>query len=154
MKKRQQSMLKIFEDFHAGQVITLGPRLIAREEIIEFANQFDPQPFHLDQDDARASLLGGLAASGWHTCSVLIRMICDAVLSNSAVLGSRGMDEVKWLNPVHAGDVLSGAMTILTARSSNSRPGVGILNFSSMLVDQRGKLKIEMSGMFFMRKNN
>lgn len=140
-----------FEDFHVGQVIGLGPKLITKDDIISFAEEFDPQPFHLDESAASGSLLGGLAASGWHTCSILIRLVCDAVLSRSSVLGSRGMDEVKWLGPVLAGDELTGSLTIESLRQSESRPGVGILRFKSFLADQLGQVKIEMSGMFFMR---
>lgn len=140
-----------FEDFSAGQTFMLGPLVVTREAIIEFATEFDPQPFHLDEEAGRQSILGGLAASGWHTSAILLRLICDACLSQSAVLGSSGMDEVKWLKPVLADDILNGEFSILTVRRSNSRPGVGILNFSSFLQNESGERKIEMAGMFFMR---
>jgi acyl dehydratase len=140
-----------YEDFYVGQVMVLGPKLVTKDDIVAFAREFDPQPFHLDEKAGRASILGGLAASGWHTCSLLVRLICDACLSQSTVLGSRGMEEVKWLGPVLAGDILSGEIGILSARRSQSRPGVGILTFTSFLADQHGTRKIEMSGMFFVR---
>ncbi len=140
-----------FEDFRVGQVIELGPKLVTKEAIVAFAREFDPQPFHLDEEAGRVSILGGLAASGWHTSSILMRLICDACLSNSTVLGSRGIDEVKWLKPVLAGDELSGSMNVVSARRSQSLPGVGILNFSAFLCDQQHERKIEMAGMFFMR---
>jgi acyl dehydratase len=140
-----------FEDFHRGQVYGLGPKLVTKDEIIAFAEEFDPQPFHLDEEAAKASVLGGLSASGWHTSSMLIRLCCDAVLSHSTVLGSRGMDEVKWLKPVYAGDNLTGEFTVTDLRKSESKPGVGILNFSAFLANQAGERKVAMAGMFFMR---
>ncbi len=140
-----------FEDFRQGQVIELGPTLVSKEEIIAFAQQFDPQPFHLDEAAAATSLLGGLAASGWHSCSLMIRLCCDAFLSRSAVLGSRGMDEVKWLKPVYGGDSLSGEFVVTDLRKSKSKPGVGILKFAAFLANHFGERKIEMTGMFFMR---
>lgn len=142
-----------FEDFHEGQTFTLGPHTVTAAAIVAFARTFDPQPFHLDEEAAEASILGGLAASGWHSTAMLMRLMCDACLSRSAILGSSGMDEVKWLAPVVAGDVLSGTFTITGTRASTSRPGIGIVNFRSALVDTAGTQKIEMTGMFFMRNN-
>jgi acyl dehydratase len=139
-----------FEDFHEGQRFALGPREITGEEIISFATEFDPQPFHLDEAAAQDSILGGLAASGWHSTSLLLRLICDAFLSRSAVMGSSGMDDVKWLKPVLAGDILTGAIEIKSLRNSASRPGTGIMKFDAHLADQHGTLKIQMTGMFFM----
>ena len=143
-----------FEDFSAGQNFALGPHTVTAEAIIAFAREFDPQPFHLDEAAARNSLLGGLAASGWHSYSLCIRLMCDAVLTNSAVLGSSGMEEVKWLQPVLAGDELSGEMKVTAARPSNSRPGIGIVNFVSTLNDQQGTAKIEVTGMVFIRRRS
>ncbi len=144
--------LRHFEDFSPGQSFTLGPHTVTAEAIISFAEEFDPQPFHLDDAAARNSLLGGLAASGWHSHSLCIRLMCDAVLSNSAVLGSSGMEEVKWLKPVLAGDVLSGEMKVTATRLSNSRTNMGIVNFVSTLNDQHGTPKIEVTGMVFVRR--
>lgn len=140
-----------FEDFHEGQTFALGPHTVTAAAIVAFARTFDPQPFHLDEEAAEASILGGLAASGWHSTAMLMRLMCDACLSRSAILGSSGMDEVKWLAPVLAGDVLSGTFTITGTRASTSRPGIGIVNFTSALADTAGTPKIEMTGMFFMR---
>lgn len=140
-----------FEDFAQGQVYALGPHQVTAEAIIDFAREFDPQPFHVDEVEARKSLLGGLAASGWHSTAMLMRLMCDACLSRSAILGSSGMDEIKWLAPVLAGDVLTGSFTITGLRPSSSRPGIGIVTFTSRLADAAGTPKIEMTGMFFMR---
>jgi acyl dehydratase len=146
------SELRYFEDFSAEQVFALGPHTVTAEAIITFAQEFDPQPFHLDEEAARNSMLGGLAASGWHSFSLCMRLMCDAVLTNAAVLGSSGMDEVKWLKPVLVGDVLSGEMKVRRARVSNSRPTIGIVNFASLLRDQHGTPKIEVTGMVFVRR--
>lgn len=143
-----------FEDFHEGQSFALGPHTVKRDEIISFAREFDPQPFHLDEAAAKLSILGGLAASGWHTTAITMRLMCDACLSRSAILGSSGMDEVKWLSPVLAGEVLAGTFTITGTRTSASRPGIGIVNFTSKLAGADGTQKIEMSGMFFMRRRS
>lgn len=141
-----------FEDFAAGARFLLGPHTVSREAIIAFAREFDPQPFHLDEVAAKASILGGLAASGWHSTAITMRMMCDACLSRSAILGSSGMEEVKWLSPVLAGDVLSGDFVITATRASASRPGIGMVNFTTKLAAGDGTPKIEMTGMFFMRR--
>lgn len=141
-----------FEDFREGQTFPLGPHRITEEAIISFAREFDPQPFHLDAEAARHSLLGGLAASGWHSTAMLMRLMCDACLSRSSILGSSGMDEVKWLAPVLAGDVLSGTFEITATRTSASRSGIGIVNFTSRLAGSDGMAKVEMTGMFFVRR--
>jgi acyl dehydratase len=140
-----------FEDFHQGQVIAIGPKLVTKDEIIAFAREFDPQPFHLDEEIATGSVLGGLAASGWHTSSLLIRLSCDAFLSRSSVLGSRGMEEVKWLKPVYCGECLSGEFVVTGLRVSKTKSSVGILRFAAFLANQGDERKIEMTGMFFMR---
>jgi len=140
------------EDFAAGQIFALGPRSITANEIIAFAREFDQQPFHVDEEAARNSVLGGLAASGWHTTCLLTRLMCDAVLTRSAVLGSSGMDEVRWLRPVLVGDVLSGEMHVTGTRPSGSKAGLGILTFESFLAGQDGEKRTELKGMVFVRR--
>ena len=98
-----------WEDFAPGQMTEFGPRLITREEIIAFAAEFDPQPMHLDEEAASASLLGGLAASGWHSCCLLMRMISDWQLADSSFMGAPGIEEVKWLAPLRPGERLDRA---------------------------------------------
>jgi acyl dehydratase len=129
-----------FEDFVPGSVAQYGPRMVTREEIIEFAAEFDPQPMHLDDAAARASMLGGLSASGWHTCALLMRMICDWFILDSASMGAPGIDEVRWLKPVRPGDALTLKRTVLDARVSNSRPEMGFVNMLYELVNQNGEL--------------
>jgi acyl dehydratase len=138
-----------FEDFNVGQVFKLGPRKITAEEIKSFAAEFDPQPFHLDEDAANSSVLGGLSASGFHTGAILLRLICDAFLTNSSILGSSNMESLSWLKPVHAGDELSGTCEVTALRASASRPTMGIMNFTARLHDQHGTHKVELIGTFF-----
>ena len=116
-----------WEDFSAGTVREFGQMPVSREAVLEFARQFDPQPFHLDDEAAAGSLFGRLSASGWHTCAMAMRMMCDDYLLDSASLGSPGIDQLKWLKPVCPGDTLSMRLTVLEARVMNSRPGVGLV---------------------------
>jgi len=127
-----------WEDFGVGETLDFGAYEVTREEIIAFAQEFDPQPFHLEEAAAAETLLGGLAASGWHTCSILMRMICDAFLNASAGLGAPGVDEVKWLKPVRPGNVLSARRTCLEARISASRPEMGLCKFHYEVRNQSG----------------
>jgi acyl dehydratase len=135
-----------FEDFTAGMVVPLGERRLGRDEIVAFARRWDPQPFHLDEDAAAASLLGGLAASGWHTAAVLMRLFVDGLLSKSASLGSPGIDTLRWLKPVRPGTVLSATLTVLETRASNSRPTVGLVGARFDVVDDAGDPVMTMTG--------
>jgi acyl dehydratase len=116
-----------WEDFCAGDVASYGPRLVTREEIVAFAAEFDPQPMHLDEHAARASMLGGLSASGWHSCSLLMRIISDGFLLESTFMGGFGVDEVRWLGPVRPDDRLTVQAIVLETRASNSRPELGFV---------------------------
>ncbi|MGH7374893.1 MAG: MaoC/PaaZ C-terminal domain-containing protein, partial [Candidatus Rokuibacteriota bacterium] len=95
--------MKFFEDVEVGETTRFGRYEVTREEIIEYARQFDPQPFHLDEEAARASMFGGLIASGWHTGAMFIRMVCDGMVPTAATSGSMGFDDLKWLKPVRPG---------------------------------------------------
>ena len=140
-----------FEDFSAGQVIDLGTYAVTAEEIREFANEFDPQRFHLDEEAAEASLLGGLAASGWHVCAMFMRLLAVGWLNKTRSMGSNGVPEVKWLKPVYAGETLSGRVTILTKRISAKRPEMGIFQCLFELFGKSGEKKTEMTAVVFMR---
>jgi acyl dehydratase len=129
-----------FEDFEPGRVFDLGMKTVSAEEIIEFARQFDPQPMHLDEAAGKASILGGLAASGWHTCAILMRMMCDAIVLRAASEGGPGMDVVEWKRGVLAGDTLHGTCTVLERRVSASRPSLGIISIENKLFNQRDEL--------------
>jgi acyl dehydratase len=129
---------RTFEDFVTGSVAEFGPRLVTREEIVGFAAEFDPQPMHLDEDAARASMLGGLAASGWHMCGLAFRMVVEGPLRDAAGLGSPGVDEVRWLRPLRPDDRLMLRATVTETRSSRSRPELGFVAFLFELINQSG----------------
>ena len=133
-----------YEDLGEGVVIDLGTKVVQADEIIEFASEFDAQPFHLDEEAGKASILGGLSASGWHTCSMFMRMLCDAVLLDSTSQGAPGIDYAKWKRPVLAGDTLSGKLTVLSSRLSRSKPGLGFVSWRAELVNQKGETVFEL----------
>lgn len=135
--------MQTFEDFPVGSTRALGPYLVTREAVIEFATEFDPQPFHLDEEAARANMLGGLSASGWHTCAMMMRMMFDGFLEGAASQGSPGVDFVKWRKPVRPGDMLSGTMTVEDARVSASRPTLGIVKLKNDIVNPAGETVLE-----------
>ena len=127
-----------WEDFTSGRVIEFGPRRVTREEILEFAAEFDPQPFHIDEAAARESMLGGLCASGWHSCCILMRMSADGFVLNSSSMGAPGVDEVLWLAPIRPGDDLTLRATVLSTRASGSRLDMGFVNVQLELYDSAG----------------
>ena len=127
-----------WEDFAAGHVTEYGPRQVTRDEIIAFASEFDPQPIHLDEEAARASMLGGLSASGWHTCSLAMRMIADGILHNAMSMGAPGVDEVRWIVPLRPDESITLRATVLDTRVSRSRPDMGFVKFRFDLINQGG----------------
>ena len=118
--------LIFFEDVEAGELPEFGAYAVTEEEILGFARAYDPQPFHLDAEAGKRSLLGGLAASGWHTAAMAHRMLYEAFLKNTASMGGPGVEELKWLKPVRPGDLLHARRTLLDKRASKSRPEMGI----------------------------
>ena len=132
-----------FEDFIPGEITTYGAHTVTREEIIAYASRYDAQPMHLDEEAGRASVLGGLAASGWHSCAILMRLNCDHFITASTSMGGPGIDELKWLKPVYPGDVLSVRREVLDARASRSRPDMGIVRFRFELLNQKGDVVME-----------
>ena len=141
-----------WEDFTVGRRFALGRTEVRREEVLAFAQQFDPQPFHLDDAAAEASLFGRLSASGWHTASMTMRQICEGYLLDSAGLGSPGIDTLRWLQPVHPGDTLTGAMDVLEARVMNSRPQVGLVRSRWEVRNQHGVPVLTMEGWGMFRR--
>jgi acyl dehydratase len=128
-----------WEDFTPGRVFEHGPRRLPRDEMIAFAAEFDPQPMHLDEAAARATMLGGLAASGWYACCILMRMTVDAFVGNSASMGAPGVDEVRWLRPIRPDDELSLRATVLETRASKSRPDMGFVRFEFELFNAKAE---------------
>ncbi|MEU7478893.1 MaoC family dehydratase [Lentzea sp. NPDC042327] len=138
-----------FEDLPAGRIIPLGEVVVDRDEMVDFARKFDPQPFHLDEEAGRDSIFGGLSASGWYTASLWMRVYVDKVLSNSTGQGSPGVRELRWLAPVFAGDRLAFEVEVLGARLSKSRPGLGLVEMRGSAL-RGGELvyRFESTGMF------
>lgn len=141
-----------WEDFTVGTTRELGGVTVSREEILEFGRRYDPQPFHVDEDAARRSPFGGLIASGWLTCALAMKMICDGYLLETASLGSPGVEHLRWLKPVRPGDALRLRITVLAARPLASRPGVGLVRNRWEMLDRRGELVMEMEGLAMIQR--
>jgi acyl dehydratase len=137
-------MTLAFEDFPPGRYGTFGPRHVTREEIIAFAAEFDPQPMHLDEEAAKRSMLEGLSGSGWHLCSIVMRMMFDGYIGRTASLGSPGVSELKWLAPFRPGDDLTLDVDVVEARVSRSRPETGIVTFKCGVRNAAGQALAEM----------
>jgi acyl dehydratase len=135
------------EDFHPGETIELGSRSVDRDEIIEFASKYDPQPFHVDEEAGRRSIYGGLIASGWHTVAMLMRLLVDTVASRSASMGSPGIDEIRFLKPVRPGDTLSARMIVLDVVPSRSKADRGHVRASYEVFNQHGDKVMTMIGL-------
>lgn len=139
-----------FADFEMGQIITVGPRLVSQEEIIAFASQFDPQQFHTDLDAASKGRWNGLIASGWHTCALAMRMVCDSALLQSESFGSPGLAYVRWNYPVRPGDELTLKCEVLEVRRSRGQALIGVLRWRWVLFNQNGNgvLELEATSLF------
>ena len=135
-----------WEDFTVGRVLELGSVAPTVEEIKDFAGKFDPQPFHLDEEAARASVFGGLCASGWHTCSLAMRLTVDNMLRESSSMGSPGLENIRWLKPVYPGDRLSLRHTVLESRAMRKRPDLGLVRARWEMFNQDGAKVMEMEG--------
>ncbi|WP_315835123.1 MaoC family dehydratase [Bradyrhizobium prioriisuperbiae] len=136
-------MTLTFEDFQPGHFGTFGPRHVTREEIIAFAAEYDPQPMHLDEEAAKRSMLQGLAASGWHLCSIMMRMLYDGFLHRAASMGGPGMDELNWVAPLRPGDDITLDITVLEARASKNRPQLGIVTFRAKILNASGQVLLD-----------
>ena len=135
-----------WEDLPVGTVLEFGAMPVTREAVLAFARDFDPQPFHLDDEAAAASLFGRLAASGWHTCAMAMRMMCDGYMLESSSLGSPGIENLRWLKPVYPGDTLGMRVEILAARPMASRPGVGLVQTRWEVFNQQRDKVLSMEG--------
>ncbi len=139
-----------FADFHAGQVIEAGPYVLSEAELLQFARAYDPQWFHADAQAAAEGPFGGLIASGWHTCSIAMRLVVDAVLAGSESFASPGLEHVRWPNPVRPGDALRLVADVIEVRRSEKRPTLGILRWRWQLFNQRELvvLDVEVTSLF------
>jgi acyl dehydratase len=136
-----------FEDFYPGQEIDLGTRAVSEQEIIAFARAYDPQPIHVDHAAAAASIYGGVIASGWHTCSMMMRMVVDGVLGEASSMGSPGLDSVRWMRPVRAGDTLHVRYLTSAVKASASRPDRGVVWSKWVATNQHGEQVCTVEGM-------
>jgi len=146
--------LLYWEDLKEAGTVEIGSHTFTEEEIIAFARQFDPQPFHVDPEAAKKSFFKGLIASGWHTCSVGMRLMVEKYVNRSASLGSPGLDNIRWLAPVRAGDTITYRRVILAARASESKPDIGLLQSRSEAVNQRGETVMTMEGWAMFRRRH
>lgn len=143
-----------FEDCPPGAVSEYGDYQVTKQEIVDFASKYDPQPVHLDDEAAKAHMLGGLCASGWHTCSMLMRMNCDGFLLRAASMGGPGIAEVKWLKPVRPGDTLCVRQEVVGARTSKTRPDTGLLDCVDEVLDQSGALVMTRRSIVLLRRRH
>jgi acyl dehydratase len=144
--------LLYWEDFPAGETVEMGSHTFDADDIIAFARQFDPQPFHVDPEAAKDSFFKGLIASGWHTCAVAMRLMVDKYVGRSASLGSPGLDNIRWLSPVRAGDTIHYRRTTTAVRPSESKPGIGLVHSRWEARNDRGELVMTMEGWGMFRR--
>ena len=147
-------MTLTFEDFPVGRLGTYGPRRVTREEILAFAAEFDPQPMHLDEEAARHTMLRGLSGSGWHLCSLMMRMMFDGFIGRAASLGSPGVNELRWLAPLRPGDDVTLDIEVTEARLSKSRPETGIVTLKGVARNAAGEALCEMISPIIIRRRN
>ena len=142
---------RFFEDYIAGSVHEFGSIEIEEEDIIAFAERFDPQVFHLDPEGAKDSFYNGLIASGWHTGALMMRLFVDHYLSHVASLGSPGVDELRWLKPVRPGNRISIRVTVLETKQSRSKPDRGIIRSFVEVMNQDGEVVMDLKAVNFLR---
>ena len=129
--------MQYFEDIEIGRTQKFGSRAVTREEVLEFATKYDPQPFHLDDAAAAATHFGRISASGWHSCAMVMSMLVENLKVNQqAGLGSPGVDELRWLKPVYPGDTLRCESEIVSKRVSATRPEMGFFKSKLMVFNQ------------------
>jgi acyl dehydratase len=143
-----------WEDFSVGEIRDLGHITPTREEIVAFASQFDPQPFHLDDGAGKASMFGGLCASGWHTCSMAMRLMVTNFLHETASLGSPGLENIRWTKPVYPDDTLRLQTTVLETKPMGRRPDVGMTRNLWEMFNQHGDKVLQMEGWGMFRRRH
>ena len=141
-----------FEDFLPGETVEIGRHTFTEEEIVAFAAQFDPQPFHTDPEAAKDTFFGGLIASGWHTCAIGMRLMVQHYIGRAASAGSPGVENIRWLAPVRPGDTITYRRVILEARPSESKPDIGLVRSRSEGLNQRGETVMTMEGWGMFRR--
>lgn len=137
---------RYFEDYPPGAVFTAGAMAVSEAEIIDFARKYDPQAMHTDPEAASRGQFGGLIASGWHTAAIFMRLLVDSLLSSTASMGSPGIDELRWLQPVRPGDTLRARFTVVEATPSTRRPDRGTVRSTCEMINQRGEVVMRVTG--------
>jgi acyl dehydratase len=140
-----------FEDYVAGTTFEYGEISLSADEIVDFAKRFDPQPIHIDPEAAERGPFGGLIASGWHTASVMMRLLADHYISHVAGMASPGVDEIRWLKPVRPGDALSIRVTVLETRRSRSKPDRGMVHSLVEVMNQNKEVVMTLKPMSIVR---
>jgi len=144
-----------FEDLEIGTVETYGAYEVTEAEVVEFASKYDPQPFHIDHEAAKSSVFGALCASGWHTCSMMMRMMVDHMFETGlASMGSPGIDELRWLKPVFPGDILSITSKFVSKSTSETRPNIGFAKTNFTVKNQHGEVKLTMTANSMIARKN
>ena len=143
-----------FEDLNEGDNYSRGPIFVSKKEILEFANKYDPQVFHIDEEKAKESLFGGLCASGWHTCSLYMKMLCDGFIKNLASLGSPGMNQIRWIKPLFPNQNITGKVTIISKTPSRSKPNIGSLITDSEVYNNKKEIIMTLQSISIVKKKN
>jgi len=145
---------RYLEDYVEGDIHEFGPITITENDITEFGKKFDPQVFHVDPAKAKETVYGGLIASGWHTCSLFMRLFVENYLAGPASLGSPGVDELRWLKPVRPGDMLRLRITVHKVKPSKSKPDRGVLFSYCEMVNQKDEIGATMMALNLIRYRN
>lgn len=135
-----------FEDYSAGEVFEFGEHYVTESEVVSFANQYDPQFFHVNAEAAKTSLYGGLIASGWMTTAIAMRMMCANFIPMESALGSPGVDELRWLHPVRPGDTLRMRAIVLKTQRSRSKPDRGVVTIRQQVINHHGQIVMRLEG--------
>lgn len=143
---------RYWEDYTVGESYELGRKTFTEQEIVEFARAFDPQPFHVDAEAAKQSMFGGIIASGWHTGSSMMRLLVDNFLHPEVSLGSPGLDELRWPNPVRPGDTVVFSSHVHDKRPSSSKPWMGSVTYQTTATNQKGEIVMSVKAIGLMRR--
>ncbi len=143
---------RYFDDYSVGDVFEFGDYKVEKSELIAFAEAYDPQPFHIDENAAKETHFGGLITSGWHTCSMVMRLMVDHYVSEVAGLGSPGVDEIRWIVPVRPGDSLRVRVKVVETRASKSKPDRGIVRSEFEVFNQHDEIVMTMKSVGMMKR--
>ena len=146
--------MRYYEDIDVGETNEFGEYHVTKDEILEFAERYDPQPFHTDEDAAEESAFGELVASGWHTAAICMRMLADGPIEGRASMGARGVDELRWKRPVKPGDTLSIRTEVIDKRASESDPKRGYVDSQLEGINQNGDVVISWIGLGMIERRN